>query len=468
MDGCERNICTSTEIEHPTAMNETYYGGFYGFDSAPFHITPDAAMLFPTQTHRDALGAIEYGIKAGKGFIVVSGQVGVGKTTVLRACIDALDQSKFKIIYLFNSALDTTELYSTILEELDPGAPTSANPAETLRALSRSLLASHQSGVQVVLAVDEAQNMPEQTLESLRILSNLETTQSKLLQIILVGQPELDAKLAKHSLRQLRQRVAVRARIKRLTFRQSCRYIDHRTRWAGRRTSPPLFTAPAKWYIALASGGIPRTINVCCDNTLINGYGHSAKRMTLAIAHESCGSLEYRSPARGAVILGVMLVAIVFGLVFKDAWLPHPAATPAALAPVPAAKREATPAPQPPIAPKAAAPEPQAAPEPLAPAQTPEAAASTPPSAVAPESPAAYDALADASLAHPDNRKQSASRQWVVRRGDTISQVCEAVYGHCDDQTVRKILARNPQIAQNAIIYPGQILKLPTIAASTD
>ena len=104
-------------------MNETFYGGFYGFESAPFHVTPDPTLLFPTQTHRAALGAIEYGIAAGKGFIAVTGEVGVGKTTVLRVCLDGLDSNKFKIIYLFSPALSTAELYATILEEFDVTLP---------------------------------------------------------------------------------------------------------------------------------------------------------------------------------------------------------------------------------------------------------------------------------------------------------------------------------------------------------
>ena len=190
-------------------MSETYYGRFYGFDSPPFHITPDPSLLFATETHQQALGAIEYGIAAAKGFIVITGEVGVGKTTVLRVCLDRLEPSKNKIIYLFNPALTIAELYATLLEGLDVSLHTDHNPADTLRRLQQALLAMHEAGTQVILAVDEAQNMPEQTLESLRILSNLETAKSKLLQIILVGQPELEAALAKHSLRPSRN--AVRA-----------------------------------------------------------------------------------------------------------------------------------------------------------------------------------------------------------------------------------------------------------------
>jgi general secretion pathway protein A len=246
---------------------------------------------------------------------VVSGEVGVGKTTVLRACLDGLDPRKAKIIYLFTPQLTTAELYATILDEFDVTLPPTTNAGEILRMLQRTLLAVHESGMEVILAVDEAQNMPEATLESLRILSNLETHKSKLLQIILVGQPELEALLARHSLRQLAQRVAVRARIKQLTFRESLRYIQHRTRSAGRVVGRPLFTVPALCYVALLARGIPRSINICCDNSLINGYGHSARRITLGIVRESCRSMKFpRAFRRIAAFAGaaVVLVGVFF------------------------------------------------------------------------------------------------------------------------------------------------------------
>jgi general secretion pathway protein A len=195
------------------SMTETFYGEFYGFASAPFHITPDPRLLFPTETHRAALGAVEYGIKAGKGFIVVTGEVGVGKTTVLKTCLDGLDPKTTKVLYLLNPVLTKSELYGEILDGLDVPMPPALNDSDAVRLLFGALLAVCREGMQVVLAIDEAQRMPEDTLENLRLLSNLETRRQKLLQIILVGQPELDEILAKHHLRQLAQRVAVRAHI---------------------------------------------------------------------------------------------------------------------------------------------------------------------------------------------------------------------------------------------------------------
>jgi general secretion pathway protein A len=408
-------------------MSETYYGAFYGFHTAPFHVTPDASLLFPTATYLAASGAIEYGITAGKGFIVVSGQVGVGKTTVLRACLERLDPAKTKIIYLFNPALTTAELYATILDELDPNLRISMSPGDTLRTLLRCLLEAHQAGIQVVLAVDEAQNMPEQTLESLRILSNLETTRTKLLQIILVGQPELDDLLNKHSLRQLAQRVAVRAHIKRLTFRQSCRYIQHRTRCAGRSRS--LFTAPAQWYIAIAARGIPRTINICCDNALINGYGHSAQRISLGIAREACGSLEYRWPLRRAATLTgaliVLLCGVLYGHALRDRFFGVPAPSPSASLEEPAPRVQI---------------------------------AASPTDRRAVKAPAA-DTAADKSANAPETAKSRL--RWVVRKGDSVYKACLETYGSCYDRTLRAVLADNPQFGSGALIHEGDILTMP-------
>jgi type II secretory pathway predicted ATPase ExeA len=450
-------------------MSETYYGRFYGFDSPPFHITPDPSLLFATETHQQALGTIEYGIASGKGFIVVTGEVGVGKTTVLKMCLDKqFDSSKIKIIYLFNPALTVPELYATILEELDVSHGRSMSPAGILRRLLRALLAMHKAGLQVILAVDEAQNMPERTLEGLRILSNLETAKSKLLQIILVGQPELDAMLAKHSLRQLAQRVAVRARIKPLTWRQSCRYIQYRSQCAGRER--PLFTAPALWYLAATAHGIPRAINICCDNALINGYGHAAERISLSIARESCHALQLRASFRRFVVTttaAMVLVSIAFS---GDALLRRFLATPApdkvlksaspnraalaavagvataspqsltaSVSPIAEALVEASPA-LPPDAGRAVAAPVSARVHAIAPAQT----------------------ATDSVAAEPSSRPEPQPVwRWFVRKGDTVYKACRTAYGQCDQHALHTVFAYNPQIASNATIRQGMVIIMP-------
>lgn len=480
-------------------MSETYYGRFYGFDSPPFHITADPSLLFATETHQQALGAIEYGIASGKGFIVISGEVGVGKTTVLKMCLDNLGSSTFKIVYLFNPALATAELYATILEGLDVPLPAGWRPSSTLHMLHRALLAMHKTGYQVILAVDEAQNMPEETLEGLRILSNFETAKSKLLQIILVGQPELDTMLAKHSLRQLAQRVAVRALIKPLTWRQSCRYIEHRSQCAGRVANRPLFTAPALWYIAVSARGIPRTINICCDNALINGYGHSVDRISLRIAHESCHALRFRAPLQRSAVVAISAALLVF-IVFSSDALPwrffatpvravrpevlelamrdrgnsvgadaEKASAPSRVAAVatalPSRNAEPVRSPVARLANAAVAPadasavvRPTAAESPplsrLDPVRS--AAIATPNTDAAPSQTPAYSAAGG-----PDNQDPPGFWRWFVRRGDTLYKICQVAYGLCDAQALRRVFDYNPKIASNGMIRQGQVIIMP-------
>lgn len=462
------------------SAGETYYGRFYGLNSPPFHITPDPSLLFATETHQQALGAIEYGIAAGKGFIVVTGEVGVGKTTMLKMCLERLDSNNSKLIYIYNSALSVAELYAAILDELDVAVRARADTGETLRALQRALLAEHEAGRQVILAVDEAQNMPEQTLENLRVLSNLETAKSKLLQIILVGQPELDVVLAKPSLRQLTQRVAVRAQIKPLSWRQSCRYIQYRSQCAGRLADRPLFSTPALWYLALTARGIPRSINIACDNALINGYGYGAQRVSLKIAMESCQALQLRSPVRSPAITVAAIVLLAAIAVPAKYFLQHyavmPSENPGAAAAISAPRSASSPVagpvtpPQPVAsvlqvtAPSSAAPTGIGAGEAAAmPASdsahsvTESVVASAVPSADAP-------LLGTVETGRPVQANDAVGqsfREWIVRRGDSLYKACWATYRQCDDRAMRAVFATNPQINPSGLIHEGQTILMP-------
>jgi general secretion pathway protein A len=448
---------------------EIFYGNFYGLDSPPFHITPDPSLLFGTQTHEQALATVEYGIASGKGFVVVTGEVGVGKTTVLKMCLAKLDSSKAKIIYLFNPALDIPELYETLLDELDVPPSSTKRKVHSLHRLQRALLAVHARGAQVILAVDEAQNMPDATLEALRLLSNLETAKSKLLQIILVGQPELDAKLAKHELRQLAQRIAVRARIERLSWRQSRAYLVHRIRCAGRPANRPLFTEPALWYLAFVARGIPRTLNIAGDNALINGYGAGTPRISLSIAREACRSLQARVPvsrfAWAAAILAGLAIAVamavheplgsIVGPATAAVTMPKPVSLPTVTAPAPQAATEAPPpASESPLS-RAQAPAPAPAADLASTAPMPDTA----PPAVAPtrDSVVAVPAPAPA----PRGQNRDPVWRWFVRKGDSLYKVCRRAYGFCDDETMRAIYAHNPSIEPDAKIRRGQVLIMP-------
>jgi general secretion pathway protein A len=505
-------------------VSETFYGRFYRLDAPPFHITPDPQLLFATQTHQHALGAVEYGIAAGKGFIVVTGEVGVGKTTILRSCLSRLDPARTKIIYLFNPNLTVANLYTSILEGLDVTLPAGSSATDAVQFLHHALLDTHALGIQVILAVDEAQNMPEETLESLRVLSNLETTKSKLLQIILVGQPELEAALRKHSLRQLAQRVAVRARIEPLTVRQCSRYVQHRIHCAGRSDDPPLFTGPALWHLARVSRGIPRTLNICCDNALINGYGYGAERITLKIAREATRALQLKSrlgrwmaPAAAALVIVAITAAaqVSFGILpvheigARIASWSGSAANSASASVAPQQPAPSQPAPSLPIvtvqAPPPAPPAPAAAAVAATPpASAPAAAVSFPPSAIAapavatpsslPVAPAAEstfeapprapDAIPPGALAEPPAMPAEARPRavaaaatadsasgrptptelpgvWRVQKGDTVIKACRSTYGSCDESALRSIFTTNPRLDSKGIIRPGETILIP-------
>lgn len=256
----------------------------YNLKVEPFGVTPDPDFLYLSPTHKEALATVIYGIRERKGFISVTGEVGTGKTTILRSALQRLDSDTEKAIYIFNSNLTFKEVLRTIFYEL--GIETvPRSTLERIRLLQEILIDEYNNGKNIFLVIDEAQNMPMKTLENLRMLSNLETTKDKLLQIVLVGQPELDRKLSRYELRQLRQRIAVRAVLKPLTDQESLDYIRHRLM----RAEAPrvwLFTEGAKELILKHAHGNPRLINVICDNALIAGFGYQKKIIATSIVEE--------------------------------------------------------------------------------------------------------------------------------------------------------------------------------------
>jgi general secretion pathway protein A len=260
------------------------YNAFYELHREPFHVTPDPDFLFPSPAHKEALAAIIYGIEQRKGFVAITGEVGVGKTTILRSYLDFADRQNLKLIYVYNSNLTFDELITTLLQELDIAErPPSTFQAVTL--LHEALIEVYRKNQTVVLIIDEAQNMPVETLESLRMLSNLETVTEKLIQIMLIGQPEFDELLQQHRLRQLRQRIAIHARIGPLKLEDSIAYLEHRLAKVAAGTKP-IFTKNALRLIAEASEGIPRNLNIISDNALITGYGYQQRPVNTKIVKE--------------------------------------------------------------------------------------------------------------------------------------------------------------------------------------
>ncbi|HVC52195.1 MAG TPA: AAA family ATPase [Stellaceae bacterium] len=247
------------------------YERFFGLFRPPFAVTPDPSLMYMSRAHREALATIIYGIETRKGFVVCTGEVGTGKTTVVRAFFDQARAEAFKIVYLFTPQVSPLEMSRYICHELDIAEPDSVFAA--VPVLQLKLLEIFEGGRTVVLMIDEAQLLPPETLEFLRLLSNFETDTEKLIQIVLVGQPEVDAVLARRDMRQVAQRVALRARLGALSPEEAVDYIEYRLVACGARELGQVLSESAAWTIAEAAGGIPRCINILADNVLIAGFG---------------------------------------------------------------------------------------------------------------------------------------------------------------------------------------------------
>ena len=260
------------------------YRNFYDLKKEPFHITPDPEFLFLSPSHKQALGSIVYGVKNRKGFVLITGEVGVGKTTIVRSYLEKIDKPKVRIIYLFNANVTFKDLLRTIYKELGLDVKTD-DIVEMLNRLYQILMEEYKKGNTVLLIVDEAQSMPIETLEDLRMLSNLETSEEKLLQIVLIGQSEFEKVLDRHELRQLNQRIAIRFTIVPFTEKESMGYIKHRLAKVAVNESK-VFTQGALKRIVKVAKGIPRNLNIFCDNALITGFGYKIKPVNTKIVKE--------------------------------------------------------------------------------------------------------------------------------------------------------------------------------------
>ena len=248
-------------------------------------------------SHKAALRALAYGVEERQGFVALLGEVGLGKTTILRSYLERVDQSQLKTIHLIHPNLSFRELLHTLCQECGLEG-TTENIAETITGLHHVLIGEYQQGRNVALLVDEAQHMPLETLEQLLLLSNLETSTQKLLQIVLVGQPEFEAKLNAQALRQLKQRLVIRATIVPLTAEESRDYILYRLAKV-RLADNPIFTRGALQAIITQAQGIPRVLNTLCTNALIQGFVNGQPRISVKIAQEVIAEYTGKSPGRG-------------------------------------------------------------------------------------------------------------------------------------------------------------------------
>ncbi len=273
------------------------YLTFYGLKEKPFNATPDPKFLYLTPGHREALAQLVYGVQESKGFGVLTGEVGTGKTTLLQALRQRLNGTT-AVAFVFNSTLPFDGLLEYVLEDF--GIPRNASTqAQRLFSLSSFLIERRRLGQKALLIVDEAQHLDPPTLEQIRLLSNFETPTEKLMQILLVGQPELEAKLRLPELRQLRQRIGLHCRIPPLRPEETRDYIRTRLRIAGAR-DPDLFTNRAVARIGEYAGGIPRVVNLLCDHSLLFGYAGQKRKIDRETVEQVVGYLQGKQPGRRA------------------------------------------------------------------------------------------------------------------------------------------------------------------------
>lgn len=320
------------------------YLQYFGLNQEPFHITPDPRFFYLSPSHKEAIAAFIYGIKNRKGFIAVIGEVGLGKTTVLRTFLEQQEtKNKIKTVFVFNPNVTFKGLLKIIYAELGlqlPQASSLNSQANTyapsqeaasdvifdiVQNLHVEMMREFAQGTTVVLIIDEAQNMPIDTLENLRMLSNLESATNKLLQIVLIGQPELEKTLNRQELRQLKQRIAIRSILRPLSKGQAREYIRHRLKKAGRQGKMP-FSRNALRLLYKYSQGTPRSINILCDNALVTAYGYGKKIVGAKIIREVSHDLQgksFRGKKKFAPALAAGMVLVCSALLFA-AWQFNP------------------------------------------------------------------------------------------------------------------------------------------------
>jgi general secretion pathway protein A len=274
------------------------YKRFYNLQRNPFEITPDPSFLFATQKHNEALAALYYGVKRRKGFVVMTGEVGTGKTLLVRCLLQVLHRANVAYAYVFNPRLSPMEFLQYIAGDFR--LPTAGkSKSDLLLDLSSFVIARHQRNLTTVLVVDEAHHLSSDVLEEVRLLTNLETPQEKLLQILLIGQQELDAKLDSTDLRQLKQRIALRSHLSALSIEETRGYIYCRLQLAGNTAPDLLFPMDTILEIHRQSQGYPRLINTLCENALIHGYAKQAQSIRPEVIEEIAADfrLNVRHPA---------------------------------------------------------------------------------------------------------------------------------------------------------------------------
>jgi len=299
------------------------YRRHFHLKERPFQLVPTPAYLYPSRCHQEALGHLTYALESGEGFVEITGEVGTGKTTLLRTFLEGLDES-VAVACIFNPTLNAVELLQSINRDFGTDA-SSTSRSDLTASLQRFLIENREAGKRALLVIDEAQNLSIEVLEELRLLSNLETTRTKLLQTVLCGQPELGAMLERYELRQLAQRISLSCRLRPLSLEETQRYIVHRLQKAALGDGSELFTKGAMGLVFRYAVGTPRVINICCDRALLCAFVAGRKRVDRKSVKEAVTELSDRpyilsKPsgrplvkwAGGAMAIGLVLAAAFF------------------------------------------------------------------------------------------------------------------------------------------------------------
>ena len=295
------------------------YTKFFGLNEKPFSITPDPRYLFLSERHSEGLAHLVYGVKDSSGFIQLTGEVGTGKTTLVRTLLARIPDG-VDIALILNPQLSAVEFLTAICEELKIARPEDRGSTKGLvDALNRHLLASHAEGRRTILLIDEAQNLTTDVLEEIRLLTNLETAKQKLLQIILIAQPELREKLLQTNLRQLAQRITGRYHLEPLSKDESIRYIDHRLKVAGGLGE--IFDERAKRDVFRLTRGVPRLINVICDRALLGAYSREVRKVSPQIVRTAAVEVsgEPNSGSGGKWVIAAVSV-LTLAIVVAGLW----------------------------------------------------------------------------------------------------------------------------------------------------
>jgi len=456
------------------------YTRFFGLSRLPFEASPDPGFLFDGPAHREAIASIEYAVATRMGFIMLTGEVGLGKTTVIRAFLNRYDRGRLLPIYVFHPLVTFDELLELVSDELGLALDAAIGSFNRLRAIQRELIQLYADNRQVVLVIDEAQRLPEDTLENLRLLTNLETDDAKLLQIVLVGQPELEVILAQPHLRQLEQRIVLKARLESLTRVDSIRYLHHRLTLAGADDPEEVMTAGAFDAVVEMADGVPRRMNILANRALIDAFGAGGKPVTAArVRKVAQAGLQRTTPLRqrqwawpvGGLLLLILVIAGVMllqptgfaadGLAKLRAMIPASRSEaanpppPAMVAPTVSVQPAPTPPPAilaqaPPVAPTDVAGAPQVVP-PSPPPPVPEPVVQ--PVEAAPP-PAKAPVLPEAAAAPQET-------VYTVMPGDTLWKICIKAYGpDTAPSMISRVMSRNKIVSDIRLLW-GKTIILP-------